>query len=239
MEEDEIEQLINRERKRLAAEAKEEKKLRREEGVRKFISIIAILILIGIVGFLVIKIVFPFVGDKIDDNNAAEAARIIAENEAARLAAEAEAARLAAELNANKTAEEERLLELARAEEIRMNDLKLFCNPLFENKLNNYQRYYFKTRQAAWKWLEEETIERGDKNKTFEERVDFQIRFAFINAKISAAKSVPLSTAVGDINSENFDERTGAVCTNEGLIEVVGDGKDNLLYQITMRREWV
>ena len=239
---EEEEKLLEEERERIA---EEEKSLRKEMWIKISIGVIT-LIIIGLVVMVLVENILDYREQKITDAAAAEAEaeRIAQEKEAAQLAAEVEAARIAALINPNLTNFTNywtNSTNVTNVTIVRMteDELNKICLQLFEKGMNDYDDYFFEDKEDALDWLDEETIEREDKSKTFDERVLYQIRYAFLTSKIGIAQSIPISIAVGELDSDNFNESTGLLCTNEGLVSITGDGKDNLIYQTTMRREWV
>ena len=236
MDQDEMDRILEEDRKRLE---EERKRLIRDERIRTFVIVITTLILISSLILVTFKFIIPFIKQKMIDNAAAEAARIALEEENARLAQEAEDARLILEAEAARIAHELELEQAALEKKMRRIALEKICIPFFDKGTDGYQKYIFDTREAAEAWFDKETSIKSDKTKSYDERVPFQLRYVFLNAKLGSAQSVPIAIAIGEIDSNNFNESTGLLCTNEGLISITGDGKDNLIYQTVMRREWV
>jgi len=118
-------------------------------------------------------------------------------------------------------------------------ELEDLCLLLFEERLGqDYETQIFNSTEEANDWLDENTKIREDKTKTYEERAPAKIRYEFLSRKIGGS-SVPFIIAIGDINSNNFDESSGLLCGGGGMVDIIGDEKDHLIYQITIRREWV
>ena len=130
------------------------------------------------------------------------------------------------------------LEEKEENERLALINLGALCTPLFGSRLSGYQEYVFNNGREAYVWLNIVTIVRTDKSKSYEERVPFQLRYAFLNYKINQADS-PLMIAIGDINSINFDESSGLLCTNGGMVDISLSTKDNIVYPIVMQRKWV
>jgi len=229
MNSEEVDKFIADEKQRLA---QEEKSLKRKERNESLVGV-GVLLLVGfiicLVLFTILKFLVPYLEQKeIED-------QIAIDEEIAKNASD-EAARLETERLA--ALEAKRLAELAAKQ--RRDDLKIFCTKYFDKGMVGvYSDYTFDDKDKAKAWLENVTKIRLDKTKTFSERVNYQLRFAFTHSKIQSAASNPIAIAVGDIDSTNFNASAGMVCVYEGLVTILGDGKDNLIYQITMRREWV
>jgi hypothetical protein len=143
----------------------------------------------------------------------------------------------------NLTAEQEaaRKAELkAEEEKLKLERLRTVCKNYFDKNIEgDYDYHTFKDKDVAKTWVEEITKTRLDKTKTFDERVWYQLRHQFNWFKIQAANSTPIAIAVGDINSSDFDESVGLLCIINGPVTITGDSKDNLIFQTTMRREWM
>jgi len=141
------------------------------------------------------------------------------------------------ELNASIAAAEAARLAAIAAEE-RRDELEEICEEIFDDSMDDYDDYIFDTKAEALEWITEDNEIRTDRTKTFEERVNYQIRYAVMFAKLNQV-TLPIAIAVGDADSNNINESQGLVCINSGVITLGKGGTDNLLYQITMRREWV
>jgi len=233
---EEEERRLAEERKRLEEEAKELRRDERRARWAKGFMWIIILILILLIISVIYDVTKNYLDQKaIDDAIQAEEDRIALEEELAKNASD-EADRLEAERLA--ALEAARLAELEA--KMRRDDLKRLCTKYFDEGMDSdYDDYAFNDKDKAKAWLENATKIRLDKTKTFDERVYHQIRSVFLYNEIQIAESNPIAIAVGDVRSTNFNESAGMVCVYEGLVEITGDGRDNLLYQVTMRREWV
>ena len=218
MDSEETKRLIAEERKRIEEERLEEK---REERKRTLI-VIASLIVIGSIIFLILfKLILPF----FDNNDEEQVGQIIATPNISNTSVDN---------SSNISAAEQAII----LEEERLKELKNKCISIFEKSMNDYDYYIFKTKDSASNWIDEETKEREEYG-TFDERVDYQLRYGFTVSKITIAETVPLIIAMGNIESININESEGIVCNHDGLVDIVGDSRANLLYGITMRREWV
>jgi len=202
--------------------AEEERNLKREKWVNFFIRAITIII-IGLVLMVIIENILDYREKKAIADAAAEVERIAVKEEIAYNASIA-------------AAEAARLVEIAAKK--RREELEDKCGDIFDDSLDNYHKYFFDTKEEALEWITEENKIRTDRNKTFAERVNYQIRYAVMFAKLNQV-SLPFMIGVGYINSNNINESQGLVCVSDGLITLGKGGTDNLLYQITMRREWM
>jgi hypothetical protein len=225
MEEDDIKKLIEEEKQRLA---EEERRNNREEKIHNLFNMFIVLAITGLL-ILIIYLLIPTAND-INENVTGSIIVIPNPNSTNISNASAEAERLAA-LEAERLARES-------ARKLR-EDLENKCEPLFEKRLSDYDTFIFDNTTAALSWIANETSIRLNKDKSYEDRVDFQIRFVVVHNKIIYRKNIPIAVAIEEeMNYDKFDSY-GLVCDNEGMIDFSKAAQDNIIYPIVMRREWV
>jgi len=253
---EEIDEFIKKERKRLAKEKKSESRDDAIDSLIESTKKIAAISTMVILAFVLVGFLF-FAGENQEPSNVTNTTGKIdvgtTINGAGSITPTGTNSNTTNNTSVNNTAEYFRLAKLEkerldrlererleRERKERIEKLEKVCVDIFEDSMDDYDGHkMFEKKSDALDWLNKETSERLIITDTFEERLPYQLRFGFLNNKISLSKTFPILIAVGDLDSNNWNDSEGMVCNNVSFVEFYGDARAALLYGITMRREWV